>query len=205
MDAYPLLARIAALLERHGLQVVLIGNAAAALQGAPVTTIDFDFLFRPTPSNKKKLNRITADLEAVLLKPHYPVSSLIRISRDEDGLQLDFMGEIDGITSFEVPRGRATEVNFGDATLLVATLADVILSKKAAGRPRDLAVLPVLEKCLAEPPLTKLRPTRKARLAALKKEDDFAERALIRRLLALPPEKRTHFLRKRIGFRMSCL
>jgi hypothetical protein len=31
-----------------------------------------------------------------------------------------------------------------------------------------------------------------------------AERDLIRRLLALPPEKRTHFLRKRVGIRMTC-
>jgi hypothetical protein len=150
MDAYPLLARIAALLERHGLQVVLIGNAAAALQGAPVTTIDFDFLFRPTPANKKKLTRLTAELEGVLLKPHYPVSSLMRISRDEDGLQLDFMGEIDGIASFEGLRKRAIKVSFGEARLLVAALPDIIKSKKAAGRPRDLAALPVLEKALEE-------------------------------------------------------
>jgi len=27
----------------------------------------------------------------------------------------------------------------------------------------------------------------------------------IRALLALPPERRTHFFRKRIGIRMSCL
>jgi hypothetical protein len=47
--------------------------------------------------------------------------------------------------------------------------------------------------------------TRKDRLAALKKESDAALRDQIRRLLALPPERRTHFLRKRIGFRMSCL
>jgi hypothetical protein len=32
-----------------------------------------------------------------------------------------------------------------------------------------------------------------------------SERDLIRRLLALPPERRTHFLRKRVGIRMSCL
>ena len=161
MDAYPLLAQIAALLERHGLQVVLIGNAAAALQGAPVTTVDFDFLFRPTPANKKKLVQLTAELEAVLLKPHYPVSSMIRISRDEDGLQLDFMGEIHGMTSFEGLRKRAVEVRFGDARLLVAGLPDIIRSKKAAGRPRDLAVLPVLEKALAQTAANPENPPRR--------------------------------------------
>lgn len=48
MDAFPLLALIAESLERHRLEAVLIGNSAAALQGAPVTTVDFDFLFRKT-------------------------------------------------------------------------------------------------------------------------------------------------------------
>jgi hypothetical protein len=47
--------------------------------------------------------------------------------------------------------------------------------------------------------------SRKVRLQALKSESDLAERDLIRSLLALPPEKRTHFLRKRVGMRMSCL
>jgi hypothetical protein len=53
--------------------------------------------------------------------------------------------------------------------------------------------------------LPKRRVTRKERLAALKKESDAALRDQIRRLLALPIERRTHFLRKRVGFRMSCL
>ena len=150
MDAYPLLAHIAQLLDRHGLEAVLIGNAAAALQGAPVTTVDFDFLIRRTPANVRKLTAIAADLRAVLMKPHYPVSSLLRISRDEDGLQLDFMGEIDGIRSFEGLRKRALDVYVYDRRLLVAALPDIIKSKKAAGRPRDLAVLPILEKVLEE-------------------------------------------------------
>jgi hypothetical protein len=141
-----MLARIAALLERHGLEAVLIGNAAAALQGAPVTTIDVDFLFRKTPANLKKLKAIASDLDAVILRPYYPVSGLFRIARDDDGLQLDFMTVIDGIPSFEGLRKRATTMRFEDARLYVATLADIIRSKKAAGRARDLAVLPLLEK-----------------------------------------------------------
>jgi hypothetical protein len=39
-------------------------------------------------------------------------------------------------------------IRIGSAQILVATLADIIKSKKAAGRPQDLAVLPVLEKLL---------------------------------------------------------
>ena len=150
MDAGPLLAHIAQLLDRHGLEAVLIGNAAAALQGAPVTTIDFDFLIRRTPANVRKLSAIAADLEAVLMKPHYPVSNMLRISRDEDGLQLDFMGEIHGVRSFEGLRKRAVQVPIGDGRILVAALADIIKSKKAAGRPRDIAVLPILERVLEE-------------------------------------------------------
>lgn len=53
--------------------------------------------------------------------------------------------------------------------------------------------------------MKKQRNTRAERLEALKKETDLALRDQIRRLLALPPEKRTHFLRKRVGIRMSCL
>jgi hypothetical protein len=37
------------------LEAILIGNAAAAIQGAPVTTVDFDFMFRATPANLAKL------------------------------------------------------------------------------------------------------------------------------------------------------
>jgi len=69
MNAAPILSRIAELLARHGLDVVMIGNAAAALQGAPVTTIDIDFLFRKTPANLKKLKAIATELEAMILAP----------------------------------------------------------------------------------------------------------------------------------------
>lgn len=151
MDARPILSHLARLLHEHGLEAVLIGNAAAALQGAPVTTLDFDFLFRKTPANLRKLKAIATAVNAVILRPYYPASDLLfRLSRDSDGLQVDFMGAIDGIPSLTTLLSRAKAVTFAHALLLVASLPDIIKSKRAANRPRDLAVLPILEQTLAE-------------------------------------------------------
>jgi hypothetical protein len=150
MNAEPVLVLVSELLHKHRLDVVLIGNAAAALQGSPVTTVDLDFMFRRTPTNLRKLKRLADDLEAVVMRPFYPASDLFRVVRDRDGLQLDFMGKVDGIRSFERLRARALSVEFGGRTILVASLADIIRSKRSAGRPQDLAVLPILEKVLDE-------------------------------------------------------
>jgi len=150
MDAAPLLIRIARLLHELHLDAILIGNAAAALQGAPVTTVDIDFLFRKTPASLRKLKALASDLGAVILRPYYPASGLYRVTRDEDGLQLDFMTVIDGVRSFEGLRRRAKIIRLGDTQLHVAALSDIIKSKRAAGRARDLAVLEVLERTLDE-------------------------------------------------------
>lgn len=150
MDAAPLLQRIAKLLAAHRLDAVLIGNAAAALQGSPVTTQDIDFMFRPTPANLRKLRRLARELDAVVMRSFYPASALYRLARDADGLQIDFMGKVDGIRSFEGLRSRATLTTLGGSDIRVATLTDVIKSKQAANRPQDRAVLPVLRRTLRE-------------------------------------------------------
>ncbi len=62
MDARPVLSLLARTLEENGLEAILIGNAAAALQGAPVTTLDIDFLFRKTPKNVAKLKSVAKAL-----------------------------------------------------------------------------------------------------------------------------------------------
>jgi len=196
MDARPVLFRIARLLAEHRLEAVLIGNAAAALQGAPVTTVDFDFMFHKTPANLRKLKALAAALDAVILRPYYPASDLFRIVRDEDGLQIDFMG----VRSLTGLRSHLRSMAFKGDQLLVPALADVTNAKRAAWRPTDVA--------LASLPRTRAiekRVTRKAKLEALKKESDLALRDQIRRWQALPPDRRTHFLRKRIAYRMSCL
>jgi predicted nucleotidyltransferase len=150
MNAEPLLNKVAKVFAEHRLEAVMIGNAAAALHGAPVTTLDIDFMFRKTPLNLKKLKAVAQSFRAVILKPYYPVSDLFRVINDEQGLQLDFMSRLHGIRSFEGLRSRSTTVEFGEHKLKVASLADIIKSKRATGRDRDLAVLEILERTLNE-------------------------------------------------------
>jgi hypothetical protein len=155
MNAASLLYRVAKVLAEHRLEAVMVGNAAAALHGAPVTTLDIDFMFRKTIANLKKLKEVAASLQASILRPNYKASEIFRVVKDEESLQLDFMIKLHGIRSFEGLRSRAAPVEFGDHILLVASLADIIKSKRAAGRPRDLAVLDVLQKTHDEKQKTK--------------------------------------------------
>ena len=150
MNAKPFLTIIAEALQVVGLEAVLVGNAAAALQGAPVTTLDLDFMFRKTPANLSKLKKLARRLGAVILRPYYPASDLYRVVVEDTGLQLDFMATLTGISSFSSLRSRARRVAFGHGRLWVASLRDVIASKRKLGRPRDKAVLGVLEKTLDE-------------------------------------------------------
>jgi hypothetical protein len=108
MNAAPLLSQVAEALGRCRLEAVLIGNAAAALQGAPVTTLDFDFMFRKSPANLQKLRRLADELQAYVLRPYYRASGLYRVINDAAGLQLDFLTWIHGIRSFGGLRARAT-------------------------------------------------------------------------------------------------
>jgi hypothetical protein len=112
LDSGPVFIAVARALREQDLEAILIGNAAAALHGAPVTTIDLDFLIRKTPANLPKLRRIAKALGAVIFTPYYPVSGLFRLIRDDDSLQLDFMTGIHGVRSFNSLRSRATEVDF---------------------------------------------------------------------------------------------
>ena len=116
MNATPLLATLLAAVHDVHLEVVLIGNAAAAMHGAPVTTLDFDFMFRETAANLGKLKRVAAQLNAMILRPFYPVSKLYRMVDDASGLQADFMPVIHGVRSFEGLRSRAVERTFANAT-----------------------------------------------------------------------------------------
>lgn len=131
------------------LQAVVIGNAASMLNGAPVTTQDIDLLIRDTKLNRRKLARFAAEIGAAAPRP---ISELSNVHSIEGGLSVPVEIHFDRIAgglTFSSIRSRAQVVTVGSEKLAVADLADVIRSKRAANRPKDRAVLPILRDTMA--------------------------------------------------------
>jgi hypothetical protein len=91
------------------------------------------------------------------------------------------MTGIHGARSFNSIRSRAVEVEIGEERVQVAALADIIAIKRAANRPRDDAVLDVLEKPLAKKkPAVHNRPGRKcSRLSGCKANSILRTRSAV--------------------------
>jgi predicted nucleotidyltransferase len=153
--------RILRTLVDHRVEFVLIGGLAAVVHGADYVTTDADIC---PADDRRNLNRLSEALRA--LNAH------IRVEGIPDGLPFDHdgaslgkariwnlttdAGDLD--VSF-VPSGtkghrdlvtNAVVIKMWGAAIQVADLADVVRSKRAAGRPKDRLALPVLERLLAE-------------------------------------------------------
>ena len=150
MNAESIIIQISNSLKEAKIEAVLIGNAAAALQGVPVTTMDFDFLVRMTDVNEAKIKIVAKILSAEILV--IKEKTVIRVLNDDDGIIIDFIDENypPGIKSFASLRSRAEKLEFRNSFIYVADLQDIIRSKMALKRPKDLAVIDLLQDTLNE-------------------------------------------------------
>jgi hypothetical protein len=139
------LAVLAALKEVR-LEAIVVGSVAGILQGSPVTTQDLDLLVRDTPGNRKKIQALGVALGA-RPRPMTDLSPALRIHLPAATVDLLF-DQLPGGLSFEALRSRALSLRLGAQTAVVACLEDLIASKEACGRPKDLAQLPVLRETL---------------------------------------------------------
>ena len=146
-DEDALLTELTQALKDVGLEALLIGNAAAALLGAPVTTRDVDFYIRDTSANHRKLMQLAVRLGGLAItQPGEPLSRMVRLVGWP--VEIGFTFSLSSGARFESVRARAVDVPVGGAVVRVASLADIIAAKRAANRPKDQAVLPVLEETM---------------------------------------------------------
>jgi len=128
---------------RHGVEYLFIGKGGAILLGYPGATQDVDVFPRRSEENGRRI-------VAALLELGFALSATdqAEIVRGKDFVQIgsgpfdiDLVFAPDGIESFDKALRNAERVeNFP-----VMGLADIIASKRAAGRKRDLVELDLLE------------------------------------------------------------
>jgi len=162
-------------LERHRVLYVVIGGLAAELRGSPYVTRDVDVTPARTRENLVRLGAALRELDAKLRVPG--MAETLEVPLDERSFEqgttwtyatkygyLDIALLPDGTRGYNDLRRAATREQLTDTvTISVASLADVIRSKEAAGREKDRAVLPILRQVL-ERSRMKERDDRETRL-----------------------------------------
>ena len=148
----PLGAFLEALGEAQ-IKCILIGSMAAIRQGAPLMTVDYGFWVRlPERQYVKILAIVQKQGGTILARTLYEL---------RDGTQVNAIFQPDGLDSFEIEFRRSPAGELEGQPVRILPLKRVIASKRAAGRDKDLAALPVLERTLRLAQRLKAPPPRR--------------------------------------------
>ncbi len=132
-----------ALLKRK-VRFMVVGLSAATLQGAPVVTQDVDLWFEDL--SDPKLSQALQDVGAAYVPPSIINPPMLA----GPGAELfDLVLRMDGLGTFAEESKNCVSLRLGCRRLKVLRLDRVLASKRAANRPKDKLVIPVLEDALA--------------------------------------------------------
>ena len=146
---------IFAVLDAHRVEYVVVGGYAAQLHGSSRATTDIDLTPDRSTTNLKRLAHALRDLDAGIrvddLEQGLPFDTSAEALAGMKTLNLrtphgdiDLTFEPDGTGGYRDLIQSAENHAIGAVHVQVAALADVIRSKTAAGRPKDLRALPEL-------------------------------------------------------------
>ena len=156
--------RLLQVLNRHRVAYVIVGGVAAVAHGSTLPTEDVDV----TPArDRDNLDRLASALRELGARPRserepagidFPCDGAFLSSHHGILNLVTDLGDVNLVTTpAGFPRGyddlvdHAIVIDLGDgASTLVASLDDVIASKRAAGRTKDLAALPYLDALVRE-------------------------------------------------------
>jgi hypothetical protein len=146
------------LLAEHEVDFIVVGGVAISAHGSSYFTFDLDLCYFRTTDN---LRRIVS-----ALWPYHPrlrdLPEGLPFIWDEATLQqgtnftlttdlgdIDLLGEVKGVGTYDDALSSSLVVHLFGNDVRVLSLKALIESKRAAGRPKDLLVLPELEAMLA--------------------------------------------------------
>lgn len=154
---------ILAVLDRHHVDYVLIGGLAATLHGAAYVTFDLDVTPRIDRDNLDRLSAALHELDARIRIVDDPDQPALPFDHSGESLARSNVwnlstsaGNLDvcvvpaGTTGYDDLRRDAIVMDLGGTHAPVASLADIVRSKEAAGREKDRQALPMLRRLLEE-------------------------------------------------------
>jgi hypothetical protein len=142
-----------------GVEFIVVGGAAAVLQGAPITTNDLDIVHRRTPENVARLLELMLQLDAIMRydfarRGLRPTAEMLA-GKGQINLST-VLGPIDPLCEVDAGRGYDELLDHCESVvedgrrLQVLDLPTLIELKTKAGRPKDRVVLPILIATLQE-------------------------------------------------------
>jgi hypothetical protein len=134
---------VAEVFAKHNVEFLFIGKGGAIILGYPAATQDVDIFPRKDPKNGRRivdaLRELDFEIDDTIAQKI--VAGVDFVQLNEGPFDLDLVFAPDGIEDFESARQRMILVDI----FPVAHIRDIIASKKAAGREKDLIDLPLLE------------------------------------------------------------
>lgn len=150
MQFEPLLASLTA----NDVRFVIIGGLAATLHGSARVTYDLDIVYDRSPENLSRMVAALGPFQPYLrgappgLPFRFDVETLKRglnFTFTTTGGSIDLLGELAGVGAYEAVRARANHATMFGSTYLFIDLETLIISKRAAGRPKDFETIAELE------------------------------------------------------------
>lgn len=141
-------------LGQAGVDFVVVGGIALTAHGSDRNTFDLDICPRPSDPNLDALGIALIDLGARLRGveedvPFVPDGATLArmqiLTLDTTLGPLDVLARPDGSPPYDRLRGNAEPVEIGAATVLVASVDDLLEMKRSAGRDKDRMDIEILE------------------------------------------------------------
>ena len=141
-------------LAENSVEFVIIGGVAVTLHGSAYMTQDFDFCYHRTTQNLRRIVHALAPFNPKLrgFPEHLPfvwdertLQQGTNFTLTTNLIDVDLLGEVSGLGNYQDVLRMSVEINFSDVKVRILSLDGLILAKRAAGRTKDLLVLPELE------------------------------------------------------------
>jgi hypothetical protein len=141
-------------LERNKVAFVIVGGIAATLHGSARLTFDLGVVYERTAANMQRLVAALTPFAPYLRGAPPGLPFKFDVETVKRGLNftlttsdgpVDLLGEVSGIGAYAAARERADEAQMFGGTYYFLELDALIISKKAAGRPKDFEAIAELE------------------------------------------------------------